>query len=752
MVSASGIQQAELLAADGAAGDNLGFAVAIDGDTALVGAPGSDAGASADQGAVYVFERSGTTWTRTQKLTSTEGAAGDQFGYAVAFDGDTAVIGAFCAEVGPGLDQGAAYVFTRAGTSWVQQQKLVASDAAAADVFGYTVAVSGETALVGAIYDDVGGAIDRGSAYVFVRSGTTWTQQQQLIAADGAADDRFATSVALSGETALVGAVYDDVGGNPDQGSAYIFLRSRDTWSLQRKVTAADGAGGDCFGNSVALEGDTALVGAVYDDVGDDMNLGSAHVFVRNGAEWSLQQKLVPPGGDEKWFGSVALSGDEALVGAMHDLAWDEGAAYMFVRSGSAWSQECQLVADDGAIGDFLGYSVALSGDTALVGAFRHDVGANADQGSAYAFVIDATAPVTDAVVTPAPNTEGWNKGAVSLSLVATDDVSSVATTEYRLSGAPSWTTYTAPIPVSSEGVTTYQYRSTDVAGNTEPTGSIVVRIDATPPVTAASASPLPNAAGWNKGPVTVSFTASDAGSGIAVTEHSTDGGATWTEGTSASVTAERTTTVSYRSVDLAGNVEAAGTIIVRLDGTAPMTTASVLPAPNAAGWNKGPVTLSFAATDQASGVDHVEYSIDAVTWTIGDSLPVSTLGTTVVSHRAVDKAGNVAATKTKTVRIDTTRPVTRALADVSVRRGRSATLRLRVNDIVAPKATVTVKIYRRGDLKRTLHLGLRVTNVEVRYHFICRLARGTYTWKVSAVDLAGNRQSKVGYRKLVVR
>jgi len=327
--------QKKLTASDGAATDSFGNSVALSGDTALVGALGGDVGAFADQGSAYVFVRSGATWTQQQKLVASDGAYSDQFGVSVALSGDTALVGAPSDDVGANANQGSAYVFVRNGATWAEQQKLTASDGIATDFFGNSVALSGDTALVGAPSDQVGVNADQGSAYVFVRSGTIWAEQQKLTAGDGKSQDGFGVSVALSGDTALFGALGGDVGAFADQGSAYVFVRSGTIWAEQQKLTASDGAADDLFGIAVTLSGDTALVGAHSDDVGANANQGSAYVFVRSGATWTQQQKLV---------------------------------------------------ASDGAYVDQFGVSVALSGDTALVGAHSDDVGANANQGSAYVF------------------------------------------------------------------------------------------------------------------------------------------------------------------------------------------------------------------------------------------------------------------------------------------------------------------------------------------------------------------------------
>lgn len=380
------------MASDGAADDRFGISVALSADTALVGAPVDDIGANLGQGSVYVFVRSGAVWVEQAKLVASDGLANDNFGAAVALSGETALIGAYRDDIGANTDQGSAYVFVRSGVTWTEQAKLVASDGLASDNFGSVAVLSGETALLGAPFDDIGANTNQGSAYAFLRSGATWTQQAKLVASDGLAGDRLGNSVALSGDTALVGAPSDDIGANLGQGSAYVFSRSGVVWVEQAKLVASDGAADDEFGRSGALSGDTALLGAPYDDIGAISSHGSAYVFVRSGAVWVEQVKLQASDGaavDE--FGrSVALSDDLALVGAPFDdigANTNEGSAYVFERVGSTWVQQAKLSANNGAADDQFSFSVALSGDTALVGVPFDDIGANADQGSAFVFV-----------------------------------------------------------------------------------------------------------------------------------------------------------------------------------------------------------------------------------------------------------------------------------------------------------------------------------------------------------------------------
>jgi uncharacterized repeat protein (TIGR01451 family) len=410
-------EQQRLQAPDGSSFDYLGVSVAVSGDTLLAGAPFDDIGTAADAGSAYLFVRAGTVWSLQQKLSAQDTGSGDLFGSAVAVYGETAVVGSpndATATAGPG--GGSAYVFVRSGTTWSEQQKLVPSDGAPADRFGTAVAVWGDTLVVGAVHGDSPGGSGTGAAYVFVRSGTTWTEQQKLVASDGATGDRFGESVALSGETVVIGADYDDTAGGADTGSAYVFVRSGTTWTQQQKLTAADGASGDSFGYGVAVSGETALIGAFRDDTPGGMDAGSAYVFVRSGTAWSQQQKIVAPDGMTfDYFGaSVSLSWDTAAVGAPFDDGpglnlTDMGSAYVFVRTATTWSLQQKLQPSDGANSDFFGSSVALAGDLVVVGAPFADTIGGTDAGAAYAFRRSGTVwNEEQKLVAPDGGTDDW--------------------------------------------------------------------------------------------------------------------------------------------------------------------------------------------------------------------------------------------------------------------------------------------------------------------------------------------------------
>jgi MYXO-CTERM domain-containing protein len=383
----------QLLGSDTAANDLFGRALAITGTTAVVGAWQATVSGKSGAGAAYVFVRSGTTWGEQAKLVASDGAADDAFGYSVAVSGNTAVIGSVAATVGGKSAAGAAYVFVRSGTAWTQQAKLSAADAAADDSFAESVAIDGDTVLVGAPYADIMGDGDRGAVYVYGRSGTTWTQQAKLAPSDGVGGDHAGQSVAIAGNTALFGAPFADVAGQSSAGAAYVYLRAGMTWSLQQKLSASDAASTDGFGGAVALVSDTAIVGADQADVGGRANAGAAYVFARTGTTWNEQQKLSATTAiiDEGFGIAVALASTSstAIVGA--DGNSRGGAAYVFGRSGTTWTQQQQLISPlVGADGNF-GRGVGIDGDLALVGAPFSNLPGKLSAGAVIGFALSMT-------------------------------------------------------------------------------------------------------------------------------------------------------------------------------------------------------------------------------------------------------------------------------------------------------------------------------------------------------------------------
>ena len=341
-----------------------------------------------DSGAIYPVTID--PWLVQAKLTASDGIVGDQFGMSVALSGNTAVVGARYQNGWIG----AAYVFVRNGTSWTQQAKLTASDGTPLDYFGQSVAVSGDTAVVGAWGKDG----DTGVAYVFVRNGTAWTQQAKLTASDRQGGDYFGYSVAVSGDTAVAGAEWEYA----SSGAVYVFVRSGSSWAEQAKFTVTR-AGNEYLGDSVAVDGDTVLAGAH----GDYAWTGAAYVFVRNGTVWTEQAKLTASDGAANDVAgiSVALDADTAQVGAPGNNG-ATGAAYIFLRNGTNWTQQAKLTASGGVAGDQFGASAALSGDRAVAGAPFDD-----NLGSAYVFVRSGTTWTQQAKLTATDSIPGSQFG-----------------------------------------------------------------------------------------------------------------------------------------------------------------------------------------------------------------------------------------------------------------------------------------------------------------------------------------------------
>ena len=403
-------------------------------------------------GAAYVFVRNGLTWTQQAYLkASNTQSREDCFGWSVGISGETIVVGApqesrNISGVNGNVQgntplwassSGAAYIFVRNGSNWIQQAYLKASNTRAGDKFGTSVAISGETVVVGSPYEDsdatgVNGnqlgtsASDSGAAYVFFRNGAIWSQQAYLKASNTEANDWFGYSVATSGKTVLVGAWAEDsyakgIDGDQsdnsasDSGAAYIFVRDDINWNQQAYLKASNAEPWNRFGWSVALSGERVVIGAHGesnavtgvngDQSGNASRLaqwsGAAYVFLRNGTMWTQEAYLKASNTSvSASFGfSVAISGERLVVGShlQSSLAWVSGAAYVFVHNGTSWFEQAFIKASNPDSQDYFGRAVAVSGNTVLVGAAEDDsnaTGINGDQfdnsaensGAAYVF------------------------------------------------------------------------------------------------------------------------------------------------------------------------------------------------------------------------------------------------------------------------------------------------------------------------------------------------------------------------------
>lgn len=346
-------EQAKLTADDGAAGDFFGSSVSISANHAIVGAAGDDN----YTGSAYIFECNDGDWTQQAKLTASDEDAGDWFGHSVSISGDCAIVGAWLNNTTAGTEAGSAYIFYRheGGTNnWGQQSILTASDAndTAYDGFGYSVSINGDYVMVGAIGDDPNG-YHSGSAYIFKYNGS----QVKLTASDGAEHDRFGWSVAIDGYYAIVGAHKNDENGN-DAGAAYIFAPNEadpNNWDQLAKLTAPDAAEDDRFGYSVAIGAGHALVGAYRNDEGGS-NAGAAYIFAPNDVDpsnWDQLAKLTAPdAAADDYFGcSAAIGiGRRAIVGAHldDDNGSESGSAYILKLCPDAdLNGDCNVTFDD---------------------------------------------------------------------------------------------------------------------------------------------------------------------------------------------------------------------------------------------------------------------------------------------------------------------------------------------------------------------------------------------------------------------
>lgn len=346
--------ETKLSASDAETGDEFGKNLSISGtgEYLIAGARNEDTVAS-NAGAAYIFKRTGSTWSQQAKLTASDGGASDNFGYDVAIskDGNYAIVGAVFEDGGAGdpkSNAGAAYVFVRSGSSWTQQAKLVASDAVASDLLGVHVSINqdGTYVALGAEGEDAN-ATDSGAVYIFVRSGSSWSQQQKIEQSPSFANHRF-SKVSLNpyGVYLLAGAT--GVQGPPNfnnEGAVYVFTRSGSTWTQQQgPIFTSDGQSSDAFGNSIAI---------------DEM-------------------------------ATTFISSSRNEDGGSGDPINSAGAAYIFTRSGGTWTEQAKIVASDAEASDNFGQSVAISkdGNIVVVGAVNEDGGSGSPLSSVGAFYV----------------------------------------------------------------------------------------------------------------------------------------------------------------------------------------------------------------------------------------------------------------------------------------------------------------------------------------------------------------------------
>jgi FG-GAP repeat len=392
----------KLSVSEPADGENFAYTLSLDGDYALIGAPGAGV-ALTDSGEAHLFLKSQgglDAWGHIKTLVAEDAGANDYFGSSVSISGDYAVIGAG-GENGSGTDRGAAYVFYRnqgGADNWGQVKKLVSGDTADDDGFGYAVAIDGTTIIVGADGED-GSGTDQGAAYIFYKDQggvDDWGQVAKIVSGDPDNVNQFGYALTLKGAYALVGSPRED-GTGADRGAAYLFSRDlggADAWGLVKKVVPSDPTDDAWFATALAIDGTLAVVGSGWDDAGGT-NRGSAYVFGRDHGgtdNWGQIKKLTASDGrDSDLFGySVAIDGTSVVVGAGWANAGgtERGQAYIFTRDEGGvdnWGEVQRLRASDAANEDWFGFSTAIFGSYILVGAVGED-GAGSARGAAYLF------------------------------------------------------------------------------------------------------------------------------------------------------------------------------------------------------------------------------------------------------------------------------------------------------------------------------------------------------------------------------
>lgn len=382
-------QQAKLTSSSPATNDLLGREIATYGDWAIFGQPYKTVGANSQQGAVYVYLRSGNSWTLMQTLTASDGSVGDNFGISAVLNQNYLVIGASGKNAAGNIsDMGAAYVFGRIGSLWQEQQKLTPNDGQANFFFGTSVAINNNTIFVGAPKASATFAANAGAVYTFMLSGFTWVQQQKLTAYDAITGTNFGGRITVSGTSLAVTTSWSPFVTTPP-GAIYLFTQSGGVWNFQQKLTSPDPNSQpmENFGHAVSMSGNTLAVGGEIGLIWE-----TVYVYVLSGGTWVLQQTVTSPDEDSTAFGSgVALEGNRLVIGCNQDRilsAQDRGSAYVYERTGTVWNLRQKLIAADGVATDRFGDEVALSGNTVIVGAPQADILGAQDQGAAYVFTL----------------------------------------------------------------------------------------------------------------------------------------------------------------------------------------------------------------------------------------------------------------------------------------------------------------------------------------------------------------------------
>lgn len=380
----------KLLPSDAEASDLFGISISVNGDIAVIGATGKDCSAGLHCGAAYVYRFDGKSWIEQQELTITDATPFMSYGSSVSVHGDTIIVGARNGGCSEGDRCGSAYVFRFNGISWVEQQKLTASDAGFFDEFGTAVSVNGNTVMVGARGNGCDIGIPCGAVYVFRFNGISWVELQKLTASRSTFVSSFGTSISLDGDTAVIGSPGDNCQAGINCGAAYVYRLGRNSWYEQQRLTASDVKQDDTFGFSVSVSRDTILVGAKWQSCAKGDRCGAAYTYRFNGTTWIEENKLVASDSDRsRRFGrDVSVSGDTAMVLG--------GGAYVFRFNGTSWIEEQKLFTALEPTNELHADAVSIDGDTVLAGSRYNDCAAGRACGAAYAFNLKPMISCTD--------------------------------------------------------------------------------------------------------------------------------------------------------------------------------------------------------------------------------------------------------------------------------------------------------------------------------------------------------------------
>jgi len=406
--------QQKLVGADTEAGDYFGSSVSVDSNVLLVGAFYADEPYN-NSGAAFIFEESGGSWSQQAKLISSTPAADDAMGFDVSLSGNIAVVGApwddLSTASGTEYNTGSAVVFVKTGSTWIEQQKIMASDALALSNFGWGVSTDGTYIVVGAPRMDTSTLADSGAVYIYKYVNGSWAEEAKLTAPNATAVDEFGRSVFVSGNTLIVGAWQSDIAAT-DAGAVFIYQKSAGSWSLQQTLTATDAVIGDGFGEYVSRDNDLLLIGSWLSDDNGGAS-GSAYVFRLTGSTWIQEAKLVASDGatgDRLGF-RLDIQNGIAAVGSRaddHSGLFDAGSTYLFEQVNGSWQQIAKIIATDAQAEDNMGIGVAISNDVTVSSAERHDH-YGVDAGSVYVDDI----PVAQPTSTPVPLAAAMQKAPI---------------------------------------------------------------------------------------------------------------------------------------------------------------------------------------------------------------------------------------------------------------------------------------------------------------------------------------------------